>query len=84
MKRKVSLKVGAKFRYVYADRLCHVLGICSTDQGRVITYRWWSVEKRRWRYEAERMEVINWARRAVRGGKKLYEGATDQLQLPIE
>jgi len=81
MKRKVSLKVGQRFRYIYKDRLCHVLGICATDEGRVITYRWWSIEKRRWRYEAEKMDLINRARLSVRGAMPLYGKPTDQLDL---
>lgn len=84
MKRKIALKVGARFRYVYKDRLCHVMGICSTDEGRLITYRWWSIEKRRWRYEATLMDLINMGRLSVRNASPLYGDPTDQLQLPIE
>lgn len=84
LKRKISLRVGSKFRYLYRDRLCHVQGICSTDEGRLITYRWWSIANRRWVYEAALMDVINEARLSVRGAVPLYGRATDQLQLPIE
>lgn len=84
LKRKISLRVGARFRYVYRDRLCHVMGICSTDEGRLISYRWWSVENCRWVYEASLMDRINAARLSVRGAIPLYGRATDQLQLPMD
>lgn len=82
--RHVALNVGSHFRTMYADRLCHVIGLCFTDDGRIITYRWWSRSKRRWVYAAERLEVINWTRLAVRGGAKLHSWGDEQLELPMQ
>ncbi len=84
MKRKVSLKVGAKFRYAYGNRLCHVVGLVSVEEGRLVVYKQWERWCRAWSYHTELAKVIDQTRYSVRRSEPLYGNATDQLQLPIE
>jgi hypothetical protein len=83
VKRKPSLRVGAHFRFLSKYRLCHVLGLVATDDGRLITYKWWNPSSG-WIYECRLAEEIDQARFAVRGAGSLSEARTDQLPFPTD
>jgi hypothetical protein len=81
MVRKTALRVGARFRFVYRTRLCHVVGVIDTDEGRMIAYRSWALHRQRWDYAIEFAEKINVSRFTVRGAVPLTHQRTEQLSL---
>jgi hypothetical protein len=83
MKRKVTIRAGARFRYLWPHRLCHAIAVHEVDDGRLVVFKRWQSWERAWTYEVALEQQINDARFAVRDGNPIDRTDYEQLELPI-